>query len=132
MIRIINFETFGSKEEGFLTVAQQYQEVPFNIRRIFWVVDTPTQVSRGGHAHIDTEMILIALRGSIKITTLDCSGEEQTFDLQQSNQGLYLPKMIWHEMTYSPDAVQLVLASSDYQESDYIRNYSTFQSQINK
>ena len=132
MIRIIDFETFGSKEEGFLTVAQQYKEVPFNIRRIFWVVDTPTQVSRGGHAHIDTEMILIALRGSIKITTLDCSGEEQTFDLHQSNQGLYLPKMVWHEMTYSPDAVQLVLASSDYHESDYIRNYSTFQSQINK
>lgn len=132
MIRIIDFETFGSIEEGFLTVSQQFKEVPFEIRRVFWVVDTPSEVIRGGHAHLETEMILIPIQGNIKVSTLDTKGKEQTFNLNQSSQGLYLPKMVWHEIKYSHDAVQLVLASSEYQESDYIRDFSKFQSEINK
>jgi dTDP-4-dehydrorhamnose 3,5-epimerase-like enzyme len=124
--RIIKFQIKGNDKEGFLNIATSATEIPFNILRSFWAQDTPEGVIRGRHAHYETEMVLIAIKGSIEVKTISSDGQEMTFVLSNSDSGLYLPKLCWHEMTYSPSAIQLVFTNTIYEESDYIRNKSFF------
>ena len=124
--RLIQFNSNGEISEGFLHIADIATHVPFEIKRVFWTVDTPTNVVRGRHAHYHTEMVLVAIRGNIDVTTISKSGVEEVFSLKTSNVGLYLPKMCWHEMKYDDGAVQLVLASTFYDEKDYIRDKTEF------
>jgi hypothetical protein len=123
---LIHFDSHGSDREGMLTVAQNDPRIPFEIKRIFWVVDTPVGVARGRHAHRETEMVLIAVRGSIEVEVESRNFPKQSFKLDSQNTGLFLPILTWHTMRYSPDAIQLVLASAIYRASDYIRDYNEF------
>lgn len=124
--RLIEFPSNGSSGIGYLSIAQAQKEVPFNIQRVFWAYYTPDSVLRGRHAHHETEMILIAAAGRIIITT-EMPGElPEVFVLEKPGTGIYLPKMCWHTMQYSHNAVQIVLASTVYFESDYIRDYDVF------
>ena len=123
--KVIKFESHGSKEEGYLDVASFQTGLPFEIKRVFWVYDTPSHILRGHHAHHETEMVLIAIKGIIKVKT-EIGKINEAFELSSPNDGLYLPKLCWHEMSYSKDAVQLVLASSIYNVKDYIRDYNEF------
>lgn len=128
---IIPLQCIGSKEEGFLTVASN-QSLPFLVKRVFWTVATPQNVVRGKHAHRQTNMILIAVAGEISVTTIDENNNKVSFLLNKSDEGLFLPKLCWHEMTYSAQAVQLVITDTEYEVSDYIRDISAFYNLIGK
>lgn len=123
---IIDFTKIGSQELGFLSIAEANKQVPFDIKRIFWTYTTPEEIVRGRHAHYDTEMILIAMSGRIIVNTEMPNGDLNVFTLETPNTGLFLPKLCWHTMVYYNNPVQMVIASSLYNESDYIRDYNDF------
>ena len=123
---IIEFPKLGAPEIGYISVAENNKNIPFEVKRVFWSYHTPDNVVRGRHAHHNTEMILIATLGRIVVNTEMPNGDLNVFSLESPNQGLYLPKYCWHTMQYSHIAVQLVLASELYNEADYIRSYDDF------
>ena len=81
---------------------------------------------RGRHAHHQTEQIIIAASGRIIVTVEDAWGKTDVYTLQEPNEGIYIPPNVWHTMQYTHTAIQLVLASTEYNESDYIRTYDEF------
>jgi len=125
---IIEFPSNGGLEIGYLAIGENLKPVPFEIKRVFWAYYTPDSVLRGRHAHHNTEMILIAAAGRIVVTTEINGQQPEVFILEKPNKGLYLPRLCWHTMQYSHNAVQLVIASTFYNESDYIRDYEQFKS----
>lgn len=127
---IIQFPSNGGLEIGYIAIGENLKAIPFEMKRIFWAYYTPDSVLRGRHAHHETEMILIAAAGRILITTEMKGKKHEVFVLEKPNEGLYLPHMCWHTMQYSHNAVQLVVASTLYDESDYIRNYEDYQELI--
>jgi hypothetical protein len=123
---LIEFPKLGNPEIGYISVTEQKQLVPFDIKRIFWTYYTPESIVRGRHAHHRTEQVLIAATGRIIVTTELADNTIQTFRLEDPHVGLYVPPHAWHTMQYSHSAVQLVLASAEYNEADYIRHYDDF------
>lgn len=105
-------------EEGML---------PFKIERAFWIYDVPGGEERGGHAYKNTEEFMVALSGSFDVVLDDGKGDIQTFQLNRSYYGLYVPKMMWRRMTnFSTNSVAMVLASTPYNADDYVRDYEAF------
>lgn len=123
---IIEFRQIGSSEIGYISILENSKLVPFDIKRVFWTYYTPESIVRGRHAHHKTEQLLVAVTGRIIITTELSDGTISTFVLEKPNQGLYIPPNAWHTIQYSHTAVQLVLASTEYDEQDYIRDYENF------
>lgn len=123
---LIEFPKLGASDIGYISVAENSKLVPFDIERVFWTYYTPESIVRGRHAHHKTEQVLIAVTGRIIVTTELPDGELQTFVLDNPNVGLYVPPQAWHTMQYSHTAIQLVLASTAYNETDYIRDYDKF------
>ena len=111
---------------GNLTVAQAHTDVPFSIKRAYWVYDVPAGECRGGHAHKLCKEVLIALSGSFHVTVHN--GEEQkTVLLNHPYQGLLIDTDVWRTLDdFSSGAVCLVLASEPFDEDDYIREYDDF------
>ncbi len=124
--KIIEFKKIGNPTEGYISIFENGIEMPFEIKRCFWTYYTPEEVIRGRHAHYETEMILIAAAGKIIIHTEMPGDIKEEFILEKPETGLFIPKLCWHTMQYSHNAVQLVLASTVYSESDYIRDYQKF------
>src|SRR5436190_12276638 len=129
---LITFKKTGKPEEGYISVCESEKESPFRIIRAFWTYFTPDSITRGRHAHYETEMILVAAAGKIEVTTESISGKKNNYTLENPNTGLYIPKLCWHEMSYSHNAVQVVLASTTFLVEDYIRDYSIFNELKNK
>lgn len=127
---IIEFQTVGEIGEGFISIAEFEKSIPFEVKRTFWTYQTPDHIVRGRHAHYETELVLIAAAGRIIVNTEMPNGKLETFVLEEPSKGLYIPATAWHTMQYYFNAVQLVFASSLYNENDYIRNYSEFQQLI--
>lgn len=123
---IIEFDSIGSSELGYISVGQEAEKIPFAIKRVYWTYFTPQSVIRGGHANKEKEFVIVAVSGKIIIETEDTNGTKNKFILENPNQGLYVPKLCWHTMQYSHNAVQLVLASNNFSTTDYIRNYEEF------
>ncbi len=123
---LIKFDSIGNDSIGFLGVAENNVNVPFDVKRIFWTYQTPNGIERGRHAHIKTKQVLICLQGNIRITTIQPDGSKKAFLLTAPNTGLYLPPTSWHTMIYQDNAIQLVLASELYDPNDYIRDFDTF------
>lgn len=123
---LIQFNSIGSRELGYISVAEQKIDVPFEIKRAYWTYYTPQDIVRGGHANINKELVLIAVAGIIEVKTELRDGTKNSYTLNQPDVGLYLPKLCWHKMQYSHSAVQLVLASNFYSIDDYIRDYNLF------
>ncbi|HRE98826.1 MAG TPA: FdtA/QdtA family cupin domain-containing protein [Flavobacteriales bacterium] len=126
MPHIIDFNQIGDSAIGFISVAESQRKLPFEIKRVFWTYYTPQNVTRGRHAHYVTEQVLIAVAGTIKVSVEIPGAEKLEYLLDSPSKGLYLPPNAWHTMEYSHNAVQLALASTNYDESDYIRDYSDF------
>ena len=111
---------------GNLSVIEEYKDIPFKIERSYWIYDVPGGESRGGHAYYENEELIVALSGSFDVI-LDDGKEKRTFSLNRSYYGLYIPKGIWREMNnFSTNSLALVLASTKYDENDYIRDYVEF------
>lgn len=107
---------------GSLTPIEELIDVPFDIKRIYYITKVPQDIARGFHAHRKLHQVLICLSGSVKIKVKN-PNEETQFLLDNSSVGLYIGPYIWREMyDFSEDAVLLVLASDYYHEEDYIRN----------
>ncbi|GKU80698.1 FdtA/QdtA family cupin domain-containing protein [Niallia sp. NCCP-28] len=113
-------------DRGSLIALEQNKNIPFNIKRVYYLFDTKSGVRRGFHAHHDLEQVLIVVRGSCKIH-LDDLYQTREILLDNPQKGLYIGPLMWHEMyDFSDDCVLLVLASYYYLEEDYIRNYDQF------
>ena len=111
---------------GNLTVAEQFKNVPFGIKRVYWVYDVPGGESRGGHAHKECKEFIIAVSGSFHVT-LDDGTSKKTYLLNHPYQGLFVDTNTWRTLDdFSSGAVCLVLASEFYEERDYIREYGEF------
>ena len=111
---------------GNLTVAEQFKNVPFGIKRVYWVYDVPGGESRGGHAHKECKEFIIAVSGSFHVT-LDDGTDKKSYLLNHPYQGLLVDTGVWRTLDdFSSGAVCLVLASELYDESDYIRDYDEF------
>ena len=122
---LIAFPKIGNQELGFISIAEK-ENLPFIPKRIYWTYFTPEDVERGGHSHYELHQILVAVAGKVEVTTELLTGEKETFILEKPNVGLFIPKMCWRSMKYSHNAVQMCIASNEYDEADYIRDYNFF------
>lgn len=119
------FQQHGD-DRGQLIALEQYNDIPFEIKRVYYMYGTKEGIIRGYHAHKNLEQILICIHGSCKVL-LDNGKEKKKVFLERPYEGLYVPNDMWREMyDFSLDAVLLVLASDYYKEEDYIRDYDTF------
>ena len=111
---------------GNITAINNKKEVPFNIERIYYLFDVPGGEGRGGHAHRELQQLIVAASGSFDII-IDDGKVRRTFHLSRPYTGLYMPAGLWRELdNFSSGSICLVLASTQYDEADYIRDYSTF------
>ncbi len=119
------FQPHGD-ERGQLVALEEFKDIPFRIRRVYYMYETADGVTRGCHAHKSLQQILICIHGNCKIR-LDNGSEKKVIPLEKPYEGLYVSNAMWREMfDFSPDAVLLVLASEMYDETDYIRDYDEF------
>lgn len=119
------FQPHGD-ERGQLVSLEEYTDIPFTIKRVYFMYDTLQNVVRGKHAHKNLEQILFCVNGSCKVS-LDNGKEKKVVNLEKPYEGLYIPGNMWREMyDFSEDAVLMVLASEIYKEEDYIRDYEEF------
>lgn len=124
-IKKIKFQIHGD-DRGQLVALEENKEIPFDIKRVYYMYDTGEGVRRGFHAHKCLEQILICVHGNCKIL-LDNGTEKEIVPLDKPYEGLYVANDMWREMyDFSPDAVLMVLASELYDEADYIRDYDAF------
>ena len=113
-------------QRGNLSFAQNNAQIPFEIRRTYWLYDVPGGECRGGHAYLETEEFVIAMSGSFDVT-IDDGKEKKTFHLNRSYYGLYIPKGLWREMeNFSTNSLALEFASTPYNPDDYVRDYDEF------
>lgn len=111
---------------GKLIALEELRDIPFRIRRVYYMYDTGEGVVRGKHAHKSLEQILVCIHGSCKVR-LDNGQEQKIVPLEKPYEGLYVGSNMWREMfDFSPDAVLMVLASELYDEADYVRSYEDF------
>ena len=119
------FQQHGD-DRGMLVALEEYKDIPFEIKRVYYMYDTKKDVHRGFHAHKSLEQILICIHGSCKVL-LDNGTEKKIVSLEKPYEGLYIANNMWREMyDFSEDAVLMVLASEYYKEEDYIRDYNEF------
>lgn len=111
---------------GNLSIIEEFKQIPFKIKRTYWIYDVPGGEHRGGHAYRENCEFIVALSGSFDVV-LDDGKEEKTFSLNRSYYGLYVPKGLWREMdNFSTNSLALVLSSTEYDVNDYIRDYEQF------
>lgn len=131
MYQLINFRVEGDYN-GNLVPLEANKDIPFDIKRVYYIWGTSPNVVRGHHAHRKLEQVIICIAGSCDFI-LDDGHKKETVHLDSPNQGLYLKHNIWREFTnFSSDCVIVVLASEHYDESDYIRDYDKFMEEICK
>ncbi|RKE98107.1 sugar 3,4-ketoisomerase [Ichthyenterobacterium magnum] len=124
MVDIINIPNVHEKR-GKLAVIEK-NLIPFAIKRIYYLYDVPSDAYRGGHAHIKQQSFIIPLSGSFEVT-IDDGINKKTIMLNKPNKGLFIPSGIWREIDdFSSGSVCLVLASTEFDEKDYIRDYNRF------
>ncbi len=118
-----------SDERGSLSVIEASKDIPFDVRRVYYLYDF-TGVKRGGHAHKRLQQLFIAVSGSFDVV-LDDGRRKKTVRLSRANEGLYICPMIWREiLNPAPGSVCLVLASTHYDEKDYYRSYEEFVAEL--
>lgn len=127
--KILEFNEFGD-ERGCLVVAEGSMDVPFEIKRVFYMYGTDSEMIRGQHANRESEFVLINVSGSSKVK-VDDGKESVVIELDKPRMGLYLSTMVWKDMyDFSEDSVLLVLASTHYDDGEYIRDYNEFLNEI--
>lgn len=115
---------------GNLSFIEGNNHIPFAIARAYWIYDVPGGEIRGGHAYRENEEFVVALSGSFDVVLHDGS-QEYRFHLNRSYHGVYIPKMFWRSMeNFSTNSLALVLASTTYDESDYIRDFVVFEKEV--
>jgi hypothetical protein len=123
---LIHFNSVGKPDLGYITVAENQKNIPFDIKRVYWTYYTPHQVTRGHHAHKDLHQCIFAVSGIIEFELINVQGEKSMFTLDSPEKGLYIPPMHWRTINFSHSAVLLCLASDVYKVDDYIRDIDQF------
>jgi len=127
--RIVNLPKIADPR-GNLTFVEGDNHIPFEIKRVFYLYDVPGGEMRAGHSNIESEQFIIAMSGSFDVI-VDDGFEKRKFHLNRAYYGLYLPTMVWREIdNFSSGAVCLVLTSTAYSPTDYIRDYEQFVSSV--
>lgn len=125
-VKMIELPQAGD-ERGHLVIVEGGIDIPFEIKRAFYIYGSDRNVVRGQHANRKTEFVLINVAGTSKIRVKDGEGNEAIFCLNRPHTGVYLPTMVWKDMyDFSEDSVLLVLASEHYDAEEYIREYDKF------
>lgn len=123
---MLEFKELGDAR-GHLVVVEGEEDIPFEIKRIFYIYGSDANVVRGQHANKKSEFVLINVAGTSKVRVDDGRGNEAVFSLNRPHTGIYLPKLVWKDMyDFSKDSVLLCLASEHYDASEYIRDYDEF------
>ncbi|AOL12508.1 MULTISPECIES: sugar 3,4-ketoisomerase [Enterobacter] len=126
-VELIPLQIHGD-ERGSLVSLERNSNIPFDIRRVYYIFDTENGVTRGYHAHKKLMQMAIVLKGSCDFI-LDDGNERISITLNNPAQGLLINSFIWREMkNFTPDCVLMILADNEYDESDYIRDYDQFRS----
>jgi oxalate decarboxylase/phosphoglucose isomerase-like protein (cupin superfamily) len=111
---------------GNLSFVEEDTQLPFRIRRVYWIYDVPGGEKRGGHAFRETEEMIVALSGSFDVVLND-GDREYRFSLNRSYYGVYVPKMMWRMLeNFSTNSLALIIASTDYSTHEYIYDFETF------
>lgn len=123
--KLEEFKILGD-HRGQLVALEANRQIPFDVKRVFYIYGTQEGMPRGNHSHYKTKQFLVAVNGSCKVT-LDNGKEKETFDLNKPNVGLFQDALIWGSMhDFSKDCVLMVLADEYYDASDYITDYDKF------
>lgn len=126
-VRLLSFKQLGDERGSLVVVEGDGMDVPFDIKRIFYIYGSDSTVVRGKHANKKSEFVLINLAGKSKVKVMDANKKSIVVELNEPNVGVYLPKMVWKEMyDFSEDSVLLCLASEHYDAEEYIRDYSEY------
>lgn len=113
-------------DDCYLCFAQNYDHIPFAIKRVYYILKSQPNLPRGSHAHFKTQQVLFCIQGNIKII-LDDGNKKEEVILDQPEKGIFLDKMVWHEMhNFKKNTILLIFASRKYDEKDYIRSYKEF------
>lgn len=124
-VRIIELPKFLDAR-GNLSFAENFQQIPFGIKRTYWIYDVPGGESRGGHAYRTNQEFVIALSGAFDVV-VDDGSQKKTFSLNRSYYGLYIPAGLWRTMeNFSTNSLALEFSSEHYSQEDYVRNYEQF------
>lgn len=129
-VKIINFNEHGDTR-GTLVAIEENKDIPFDIKRVFYMYDIDKNIVRGNHANRNSEFVLICLSGSCKINVKDGNNSKE-YILNKPSIGLYIPKMIWKEMyDFSENAVLLALSSHFFNENEYIDDFEQYKKEVN-
>lgn len=130
-VQMLEFVEKGD-ERGHLVIAEGGIDIPFDIKRVFYIYGSDQNVVRGQHANRHTRFVLINVAGRSKVRVRDGKGNEAVYSLNRPHTGIYLPEMVWKDMyDFSEDSVLLVLASEHYDNTEYIRDYAEFEREVN-
>ena len=130
-VGMIKLKRFGGKY-GNLVPVEGMADIPFAIKRVYYIYDVPSDIRRGFHSHNKLHQVLICVNGSVKIAVKN-GEQEEIIELKDPSEGLYIGPLVWREMyDFSEGAVLLVLASEYYSEEDYIRNFDHYLEQAEK
>ena len=125
-VKMLEFAQKGD-DRGHLVIVEGNKDIPFDIKRVFYIYGSDSEVVRGQHANLRTEFVLINVAGTSKVKVSDGKGNEIIYCLNRPHTGLYLPQMVWKEMyDFSEDSVLLCLASELYDPDEYIRDYDKY------
>lgn len=127
--KVLNFKDLGD-ERGKLVVIEGHQDIPFDIQRVFYMYGSDSEVTRGQHANRQSEFVLINVGGTSKVR-IDNGHSEAIIELNKPMMGLYIPTMVWKDMyDFSEDSILLVLASTHYDGTEYIRDYEEYKKEM--
>jgi dTDP-4-dehydrorhamnose 3,5-epimerase-like enzyme len=130
-VKKITFTEHGDNR-GHLVVVEGGIDVPFEIKRLFYIYDSNQDVVRGQHANRKSEFVLVNISGTCKVKVSDGKGQENIFLLDKPCEGLYIPAMWWKDMyDITSNFLLLALSSEHYDSNEYIRNYDTFVNEVN-
>ena len=129
-VKMLEFQQRGD-ERGHLVIVEGGMDIPFEIKRTFYIYGSDPDVVRGQHANKVSEFVLINVAGTSKVKVKDGEGNEVIYCLNRPHTGIYLPNMVWKDMyDFSRDSVLLVLASTHYDPDEYIRDYDAFCAEV--
>ena len=129
-VQMLDFPQHGDAR-GHLVIVEGTKDIPFEIKRAFYIYGSDADVVRGQHANRLSEFVLINVAGKSKVKVKDGAGNEAIYCVNRPHTGVYLPNMVWKEMyDFSPDSVLLVLASTHYDPDEYIRDYRDFETEV--
>ena len=125
-VKMLSFTEKGD-ERGRLVVVEGGTDIPFEIKRVFYIYGSDPDVVRGRHANRRSQFVLINVAGTSKVQVVDRKGNEMIIHLNRPHTGVYIPAMVWKDMyDFSPDSVLLVLSSEHYDPEEYIRDFDTY------